>query len=54
MLQFDRVENRCEANLEDHINLVCDICGEIIDYKIPISIEQKEVAKKTGFTITNN
>ncbi len=53
-LQFEGVENRCEANLDDHINLICDGCGKIIDYKAPLFVDQNEVAKKTGFTITNN
>jgi len=53
-LQFEGVENRCEANLDDHINLICDGCGKIIDYKTPLFVDQNEVAKKTGFTITNN
>jgi Fe2+ or Zn2+ uptake regulation protein len=54
MLQFDGVENRCESDLEDHINLVCDVCREIIDYKLPMAIKQREVSRKTGFTVTNN
>ncbi|MGA2333690.1 MAG: Fur family transcriptional regulator [Syntrophales bacterium] len=53
-LQFDGVENRCEGNLDEHINLICERCGKIIDYKIPISVDQKDVRRKTGFIITNN
>jgi Fur family peroxide stress response transcriptional regulator len=53
-LQFDRVENRCESNLDEHINLICERCGKIIDYKAPISLDQRGVAKKTGFIITNS
>jgi Fur family peroxide stress response transcriptional regulator len=53
-LQFDRVENRCESNLDEHINLICERCGKIIDYKAPISLDQRGVAKKTGFIVTNS
>ncbi len=53
-LEFDGKENRCEGNLEDHINLICEHCGNIIDYEVPISLDRRDVAKKTGFMITNN
>ena len=53
-LQFDGIENRCEGNLDEHINLICEQCREIIDYEIPICLDQKDVAKKTGFTVTNS
>jgi Fur family transcriptional regulator, peroxide stress response regulator len=52
-LQFDRMENRYEGNLEEHINLICERCRKIIDYKVPDSVDHSEVAKKTGFLITN-
>ena len=50
-LQFDRIENRFEMNLEEHINLICEKCGKIIDYKIPPSINQREIAQETGFMV---
>jgi Fur family peroxide stress response transcriptional regulator len=53
-LEFDGSENRCEANLEEHVNLVCEGCGKIVDYNAPASLDRREVAKKTGFTITDN
>ena len=53
-LQFDGVENRCEGNLDEHINLICERCGKIIDYKIPFSVDQNHMIRKTGFIITNN
>jgi len=52
-LQFDKMENRCEGNLEEHINLVCERCKKILDYKASIGVDQREVAKKTGFSITD-
>lgn len=53
-LEFDGKENRCEGNLEEHINLICEHCGKITDFEVPVALNQKEIAKKTGFLITNN
>ena len=50
-LEFDRMENRFECRFEDHINLVCKKCGGISDYKLPISIDQREISNFTGFSI---
>ena len=52
-LQFDRMENRYDGNLEEHINLICERCKKILDYKVPMTVDQREVAKKTGFSITD-
>ena len=52
-LQFDQMENRYEGNLEEHINLICESCKKILDYKVSIGVDQREVAKKTGFSITD-
>jgi Fe2+ or Zn2+ uptake regulation protein len=47
------MENRYDRNLEEHINLICERCKKILDYKVPIAVDQREVAKKTGFSITD-
>jgi Fur family transcriptional regulator, peroxide stress response regulator len=52
-LQFDKMENRYEGNLEEHINLICERCKKILDYKIPVIVDQRGIAKKTGFSITD-
>jgi Fur family transcriptional regulator, peroxide stress response regulator len=52
MLQFDKMENRYEGNLEEHINLICEQCKKIIDHKVPVAIDKREVATKTGFSVT--
>jgi Fur family peroxide stress response transcriptional regulator len=54
MLQFDRMENRFERNPEEHINLICERCGKIMDYKLPASFDQSEVTHKTGFLVTDS
>jgi len=53
-LEFDGTENRCECNLDEHINLMCEQCGMIIDYDAPVSLDQRSVAEKTGFMITRS
>ena len=51
MLEFDKMENRYEGNIAAHINLVCKGCNKIMDYKLPISINPKEVARKARFRV---
>lgn len=51
-LEFDKMENRYEGNLTDHINLVCKGCHAIADYRIPIVIDSKELTRKTRFWVT--
>jgi Fur family peroxide stress response transcriptional regulator len=53
MLEFEKMENRYEGNIAAHINLVCKGCNKIIDYKPPISIDLKAVAKKARFRVTD-
>jgi Fe2+ or Zn2+ uptake regulation protein len=52
-LEFDKMENRYEGNLTDHINLVCKECQGIMDYRIPIVVDSKEVTRKTKFWVTD-
>jgi Fur family peroxide stress response transcriptional regulator len=53
ILQFDRMENRCEGNLEEHINLICEGCKKIQDHKVSVAVDQRDVKKKTGFSVTD-
>lgn len=52
-LQFDKMENRYDGNIEEHINLICERCRKILDYNGPITVDPKGVVKKTGFLITD-
>lgn len=52
-MEFDRMENRYDLDLADHINLVCKRCGKIVDYHILAPIEPKDIARKTGFIVTD-
>lgn len=49
-LQFDKMENRYEGNLEAHINLICERCGKILDYRLSVAVDRKE---ETGFSVTD-
>jgi Fe2+ or Zn2+ uptake regulation protein len=52
-LEFDKMEDRYEGTLTDHINLICKECHGIMDYKVPIVIDPREVARKTRFRVTD-
>ncbi|HQH17659.1 MAG TPA: Fur family transcriptional regulator [Smithella sp.] len=52
-LEFDRMENRYDGNLSDHVNLICKRCGNISDYHIPANLEPKDIARKSGFVVTD-
>jgi Fur family transcriptional regulator, peroxide stress response regulator len=52
-LQFDTAENRYEANLEEHVNLICEGCGKILDYQVSAPADHGEVEKRTGFSVTD-
>ena len=51
-LEFDRRENRYDGNLSEHINLICKRCGAILDYNLPATVEPKDIARKSGFVVT--
>ena len=54
MLEFEKMENRYEGNIAAHINLVCKGCNKIMDYKPPISIDVKAVAKRARFRVSDS
>ena len=54
MLEFDRMENRYEANTTEHINLICKGCKKIMDYKPPFIIDTDEIAKRCRFRVTDS
>jgi Fur family peroxide stress response transcriptional regulator len=52
-LEFDKMENRYESNITEHINLICKGCKKIMDFKLPFKIDTNEVARKSGFLVTD-
>jgi Fe2+ or Zn2+ uptake regulation protein len=53
-LQFDRAENRYESDLSDHANLICEECGNIIDFDPLDPALRTKIARQTGFLITDS
>lgn len=51
-LEFDTTENRYEANIEEHVNLICSGCGKIVDYEVSVPADPGEVEKRTGFSVS--
>jgi Fur family transcriptional regulator, peroxide stress response regulator len=52
-LQFDTMENRYEANIEEHVNLICGGCGKMLDYEVSAPADPGEVERRTGFSVTD-
>ena len=52
-LEFDTAENRYEANIGEHINLICRGCGKIVDYEASSPADPGDVEKRTGFSVTD-
>ena len=50
-LEFDKMENRYEGNLENHANLICTECGRIEDYAKPLPILADEVERMGVATV---
>lgn len=50
MLTF-REDNRYEANLSFHINLICTSCGRIQDFEAGTRMSPEEVREKIGFEV---
>lgn len=50
MLTF-REDNRYEANLSFHINIICTSCGRIQDFDAGTHMSPDEVRKKIGFEV---
>ena len=50
MLAF-REDNRYEANLSFHINLICTSCGRIQDFGAGTHMSPEEVREKIGFEV---
>ena len=52
-IEFDKMENRYEGDITDHINLICKRCKKIMDFASPLSIDRKKIARKAGFRVTD-
>ena len=52
ILEFDKMENRCELNMGTHINLICDGCHKIMDYP-SLPLHPDDVLEKSHFLVTD-
>jgi len=50
-LEFDQMENRYEANLEEHVNLICEGCGRIMDYPAAPAVDPRTLREEKGFQV---
>lgn len=51
ILAFEGRESRCEINPKEHIHLICERCGTIIDYRMPVFIDTEFIYNTLGFRI---
>jgi Fur family peroxide stress response transcriptional regulator len=47
-------DNRCETNMGQHINLICNICGKIQDMDGSLTINSEEVLHRFGFQVLDS
>jgi len=53
-LEFDRMENRFDGNVDEHINLICRTCRKIMDHKTPPELHGPAIGKKAKFLVTDS
>jgi Fe2+ or Zn2+ uptake regulation protein len=54
MLEFDRMENRFDGNVDLHINLICKGCRKIVDHEAPPELHGQAIGKKAQFLVTES
>jgi Fur family peroxide stress response transcriptional regulator len=53
-LEFDRMENRFDRNVNEHLHLICRKCGNILDFPLPDRLDNSELERISGFKITDS
>ena len=51
VMDFQGIDNRHETNLRPHINLICNVCGKIQDFKETLPVPRDSVRKTLGFEV---
>ena len=54
MLEFDRMENRFDGNVDEHINLICKGCRKITDHEAPSDLHGQVIGEKAQFLVTES
>jgi len=49
---FESADNRYDTNLAPHINLVCTVCGTIVDLDHDPPMSAREIRNRVGFETT--
>ncbi|MBD3226532.1 MAG: transcriptional repressor [Caldithrix sp.] len=51
-IHFGSTFDRFEANTEPHYHLICELCGKILDFEMPIYHDlNTQATQLTGFTV---
>lgn len=50
-LEFDQMDNRYDVDPAEHVNLICEGCGKIVDIPLPMSLNEESLLAATGFTV---
>jgi len=51
-IHFGSTFDRFEANIEPHYHLICESCGKIDDFEMPVNSDlNSQASQLTGFTI---
>jgi Fe2+ or Zn2+ uptake regulation protein len=51
-IHFTGTFDRFEANTEPHYHLICELCGKILDFEMPVYHElNSQASQLTGFTV---
>jgi Fur family peroxide stress response transcriptional regulator len=51
IIEFNAMDNRHETNLTPHVNLICTVCGKILDFVEGFSVNPEMARAKLGFEV---
>jgi Fur family peroxide stress response transcriptional regulator len=51
VIEFNAADNRHETNLTPHVNLICTVCGKILDFEEGFSAKPEMAKARFGFEV---
>jgi len=51
VIEFNAADNRHETNLTPHVNLICTVCGKILDFVEGFRVDPEMAKAKLGFEV---
>ncbi len=51
VIEFNAMDNRHETNLTPHVNLICTVCGKILDFEEGFNVNPEMARAKLGFEV---